>query len=100
MNVNTADPATLETLPGVGATTVQRIIDGRPYSSLADLEKVKGLSKTKVEAAKDQITFGSTSAAKTKTTKSTSGKRPPPHRRRKPHRARHRYKIKDNITVR
>ena len=74
VNVNTADLATLETLPGVGATTAQRIIDGRPYSSLEDLEKVKGLSKTKVEAAQDQITFGSTSAVKAKSTKSTSGK--------------------------
>jgi len=61
VNVNTADLATLETLPGVGATTAQRIIDGRPYSNLNDLEQVKGLSKTKVEAMKNQITFGSIS---------------------------------------
>lgn len=63
VNVNTADLATLETLPGVGATTAQRIIDGRPYNGLTDLERVKGLSATKVEAMKDQITFGSTSTS-------------------------------------
>jgi len=72
INVNTADKATLETLPGVGATTAQRIIDGRPYSSLTDLEHVKGLSKTKVEAMKDQVTFGSTSASTSHGKKSRS----------------------------
>ena len=40
----------------------------------ADLEKVSGLSKSKVDAMHSQITFGSTSSTKTKTTKSTSGK--------------------------
>lgn len=71
VNVNTADLSTLETLPGVGATTAQRIIDSRPYKSLSDLEKVKGLSKSKVEAMQDQITLGSTSS-KSKTSKATN----------------------------
>lgn len=70
VNVNTADLATLETLPGVSATTAQKIVDGRPYSSLTDLEHVKGLSKTKVEAMKDQITLGSTTASASKSKKS------------------------------
>ncbi len=72
VNVNTADLATLETLPGVGAATAQHIVDGRPYGSLTDLEKVKGLGKTKVEAMKDQITFGSTSASTSSKKKSKS----------------------------
>src|SRR5215469_7568323 len=44
INVNTADAETLATLPGVGPTIAQRIIEGRPYQKLADLEKVKGLT--------------------------------------------------------
>src|SRR6516164_11808029 len=43
VNVNTADAKTLATLPGVGPTIAQHIIYGRPYHSLADIEKVKGL---------------------------------------------------------
>ena len=59
VDVNSADLKTLETLPGVGAATAKKIVDGRPYSSLADLQKVKGLSKSRVEAMKDLVTFGS-----------------------------------------
>src|SRR5215471_698968 len=50
INVNTADAKTLATLPGVGPATAQHIIEGRPYHKLADLEKVSGLSASKVEA--------------------------------------------------
>jgi competence protein ComEA len=57
VNVNTADAKTLETLPGIGPTIAQRIIEGRPYHSITDLEKVKGLSPTKVEALKGKVTF-------------------------------------------
>lgn len=71
VNVNTADLTTLETLPGVGAATAQRIVDGRPYNNATDLERVKGLSKSKVDAMKDQITFGS-SASTSKSNKSKS----------------------------
>ena len=59
VDVNSADLKTLETLPGVGAATAKKNVDGRPYSSLADLQKVKGLSKSRVEAMKDLVTFGS-----------------------------------------
>ena len=71
VNVNTADAKTLETLPGVGPTTAQRIIDGRPYHKLADLEKVKGLSQTKVEALKGKVSFGEPRAINDKTIDST-----------------------------
>src|SRR5262245_7518246 len=74
VNVNTADLATLETLPGIGPATAQKIIDGRPYKSVTDLEKVPGLSKAKVDAFKDQITFGRGSS--TTKTPSTTAKSP------------------------
>jgi competence protein ComEA len=64
VDINSADVKALETLPGVGPAIAQRIVDSRPYHSLADLEKVKGLSKTKVEALKDEVTFGTHHSAK------------------------------------
>lgn len=73
VNVNTADLKTLETLPGIGATLGQRIIDSRPYHSLDDLSKVKGMSKSKISGIQNQITFdGTTSAASQSTSKSKS----------------------------
>src|SRR6476469_3852240 len=68
VNVNTADLATLETLPGIGPATAQKIVDGRPYKNAADLEKVSGMSKAKVDAIKDQITYGRAPSTKPSTT--------------------------------
>jgi competence protein ComEA len=58
VDINSADAKALETLPGIGPTLAQRIIEGRPYKTLVDLEKVKGLSKAKLDAIKDTVTFG------------------------------------------
>jgi competence protein ComEA len=59
VDVNSADVKALETLPGIGPVLAQRIIEGRPYKTLEDLGKVKGLSKAKLDAIKDDLTFGS-----------------------------------------
>jgi competence protein ComEA len=77
VDVNSADLETLETLPGVGSATAKRIVSGRPFNSLSDLEKVKGLSKAKVDQLKDKVTFGpmaspKSSQAKSKTTSSSN----------------------------
>jgi competence protein ComEA len=74
VDVNSADLKTLETLPGVGPTLASRIVAGRPYKDLADLGKVKGLSKSKLDAIKDDVTFGAAATAQEKTTPSTAGK--------------------------
>src|SRR4051812_24004289 len=42
VDVNSADVTTLQTLPGVGPSIAQKIVDNRPYKSYADLEKVSG----------------------------------------------------------
>ena len=49
INVNTATEAELEALPGVGPVIARRIIEGRPYRSVEDLERVKGIGKKRLE---------------------------------------------------
>ena len=43
VNVNTADVEMLATLPGVGEALAQRIIAGRPYATVDDLQRVSGI---------------------------------------------------------
>ncbi len=69
VDVNSADLKTLQTLPGIGPVLAQRIIDGRPYKTLADVAKVKGLSPAKLDAIKDTLTFGSAATLATQTAK-------------------------------
>ena len=76
VDVNSADVKTIETLPGIGPVLAQRIIEGRPYKTLADLEKVKGLSKAKLDAIKDDVTFGSAPTAAKETAKKAKAPKP------------------------
>jgi competence ComEA-like helix-hairpin-helix protein len=60
INLNTATLSQLETLPGVGKKMAERIIIARqekPFSSLKDLERVKGISYSKLYKLKDYITL-------------------------------------------
>jgi competence protein ComEA len=43
VNVNTATTAELESLPGIGPVIARRIVEGRPYRSVDDLDRVKGI---------------------------------------------------------
>jgi len=63
VDLNTADLKALEALPGVGPATAQKIIAARPFKSVDDLSKVKGMSKAKMEALKDKVTVGQEKAA-------------------------------------
>ena len=60
VNINTATASQLESLPGVGKVTAQRIIDYRNthgnFDSPEDLVNVRGISWAKLEAMKDMIT--------------------------------------------
>ena len=85
VDVNSADAKALETLPGIGPTIAQRIIDGRPYQSLDDLAKVKGVGPSKAQALKGRVVFGASGAPAKKpvntarpATGAVTGSSPPP----------------------
>lgn len=56
VDLNTADQKALEALPGIGPSLAKKIIEARPYQSVDDLSRVKGLSKAKIEALKGKVT--------------------------------------------
>lgn len=47
-SVNDTTQNELEAIPGIGERTAQRIIEGRPWTSITSLSKVKGLSRRRV----------------------------------------------------
>ena len=52
LNLNTASASEIETLPGIGKTLAERILEGRPYQTPDDLLKVKGIGKAIFERLK------------------------------------------------
>jgi competence protein ComEA len=56
VDINTATLAELDTLPGIGPATAQRIIDGRPYGAIEDLLRVKGIGQATFDKLKERIT--------------------------------------------
>ncbi len=63
VDLNTADQKTLQTLPGIGPALAKKIAAARPYQSVADLSRVKGMSKAKIDALKDKVTVAPAKAA-------------------------------------
>src|SRR5215207_3667300 len=62
ININTASTEELDTLPGIGSTTAQKIIDYReqngPFISTEDIINVSGIGSVSYERFKDLITVG------------------------------------------
>lgn len=54
VNINMASVAELDAIVGVGPTLAQRIIEARPFTSLDDLLKVKGIGEKTLQKIKDQ----------------------------------------------
>ena len=55
VSINSATKEQLETLNGVGPSTAQKIIDGRPYEKLEDLMNVSGIGQVTFDKFKDNI---------------------------------------------
>lgn len=56
VDLNTADAATLETLPGVGPSTAQSIIAARPFKSVDDLKEVRGIGEARFQEIHPLVT--------------------------------------------
>ena len=57
VNLNTANAAQLEALPGVGPKFATRLIEGRPYMSFEDVDRVKGVGPKMLEKLKNLVRF-------------------------------------------
>jgi competence protein ComEA len=57
ISINNSSAKELDILPGVGPATAQRIIEGRPYNTIEDLLKVKGIGPKTLEKLRLLITL-------------------------------------------
>jgi competence protein ComEA len=57
ININTASLSELEELPGVGASTGEKIIQGRPYKTKSDLKNITSIGDKKYEQIENLITI-------------------------------------------
>ncbi|WP_456831998.1 ComEA family DNA-binding protein [Deinococcus sp. UYEF24] len=57
LNLNTATEEQLESLPKVGPAMAARIVAGRPYRSLDDLDAVKGVGPSLMKTLSPLVTF-------------------------------------------
>jgi len=57
ISINNATLDQLDTLPGIGPSYAQRIIDARPFSSIEDLMEVSGIGQKTFDKLKSQISL-------------------------------------------
>jgi competence protein ComEA len=55
ININTATSADLQTLPSIGASTAEKIIQARPFSQIDDIKNVSGIGDATFSKIKDLI---------------------------------------------
>ncbi|MEG0375318.1 MAG: ComEA family DNA-binding protein [Raoultibacter sp.] len=62
VNINTADVTALDSLPGIGPSTAQKIIADReangPFATIEDLQRVSGIGEKKYASLVDSICVG------------------------------------------
>ncbi len=57
IDINSAPADLLDTLPGIGPTIAERIIEGRPYSEAEDLLAVSGIGEKVLEGLLEFVVF-------------------------------------------
>jgi competence protein ComEA len=57
VNINLGTKEQLMDLPGIGASYAEKIIAGRPYASVDELTKVKGIGEKTLAKLRDQVTL-------------------------------------------
>ena len=55
VDLNRAEPAELQTLPGVGPVAAQRIVERRPFAAVDDLLAVPGFGPAKLRVLADRV---------------------------------------------
>jgi competence protein ComEC len=55
IDINAATQAELESLPGVGPVIARRIIEVRPYRTVADLIRVDGIGEKRLEKIRSRV---------------------------------------------
>ncbi len=58
IDINTASPSEIQTLPGIGPVKARAIIDARPYASIDELTKARGIGPKTLENLRPLITVG------------------------------------------
>jgi competence protein ComEA len=55
VNLNTATLTELESIPGIGTVLAKQIVAGRPYASVDDLLKIRGIGESSLKALRTYV---------------------------------------------
>jgi type II secretory pathway component PulK len=56
VDINTADPGALETVPGIGTDFADAVIASRPFKSVDDLQRVPGITAERMAQIRGRVT--------------------------------------------
>jgi competence protein ComEA len=65
VDLNKASKAELESLPGIGSSTAEAIIDARPFKTVDDLRGVKGIGDKKFKKLEPLVSVSNDSSSRT-----------------------------------